>query len=78
MTRPSDGNARAVAEARRIASFYRRAGYSDACAAPEYCIDELGSDGFYTFTVSVFVGKNNPEAMSPLWKRLSKKLGFEA
>ena len=48
---------RALDEAKRIAAMYRRAGYPDACAAPEYCVDELGSDGFYTYTVSVYVGE---------------------
>jgi hypothetical protein len=61
-----------------MAAMYRRAGYPDACAAPQYCIDEFGSDGFYTFTVSVFIGERKPETMSPLWKRLSRKMGITA
>ena len=45
-----------VAEAERIAASFRVLGYTEARAAPEYCIDELGPDGFYTRTVSVYVG----------------------
>jgi hypothetical protein len=60
MSRPPENN-RAIFEAKRLARLYRRAGYPDAAAAPQYCIDELGPDGFYTYTVSVYVGKKPSE-----------------
>jgi hypothetical protein len=66
------GNQRAVDSAKHTAAMYRRAGYSQARAVPEYCVDELGEDGFYTFTVSVYVGAEDKKTMSPLWRRLTK------
>jgi len=60
-------NHRAVARAESIAAAYRRAGFPEAAAAPEYCIDEIGMDGFYTFTISVYVGKPGPERKP--WQR---------
>lgn len=77
MTRASPGNGRAVDEARKMASLYRRGGYPDASAAPEYCVDEVGEDGFYTFTVSVFLGKYKPDTMQENWKRIMGKMGLE-
>ena len=68
---------RALDQAKHMAAMYRRAGYPNACAAPEYCIDELGSDGFYTYTVSVYVGEKDPSTASPFYKRLAQKLGLE-
>lgn len=67
---------RALDQAKHMASMYRRAGYLNACAAPQYCIDELGSDGFYTYTVSVYVGEKDPASASPLYKRLAQNLGL--
>jgi hypothetical protein len=67
---------RALDQAKHMAAMYRRAGYPNARAAPEYCIDELGSDGFYTYTVSVYVGDKDPATVSPLYKRLTQKLGL--
>ena len=52
-------NHRAVAQGRRIAATYRRAGYPDAEVEPAYCIDELDANGVYTFTVCVRVGDRN-------------------
>lgn len=71
-------NHRAVSEAQHMARLYRRAGFPEAQAAPEYCIDELGSDGFFTYTVSVYVGEKDPTSVSPLYKRLADKLGLSA
>ena len=51
---------RAINQAMHIAAMYRRAGYPDAHAAPAYCVDEFGADGFYTYTVSVYVGEKRP------------------
>lgn len=70
------GNHRAVAEAKHMAAMYRRMGFPNAQSAPEYCIDELGGDGFYTYTVSVYVGEKDPSSASPLYQRLAKKLGL--
>lgn len=70
------GNQRAVAEAQHMARLYRRAGFPEAHAAPQYCIDELGDDGFFTYTVCVYVGKKDPETASPLYKKLAAKLGL--
>lgn len=51
------GNRRAVAHAEKLARFFRRNGFPEAEAAPQYCIDEIGSDNFYTYTATVYVGK---------------------
>lgn len=72
------GNRRAVDEARHMAALFRKAGFLNAQAAPEYCIDELGPDNFYTYTVCVYVGQRDPESMLPLWKKLAAKLGLQA
>lgn len=57
----------AFREAQQVAAMLRRSGYPDAQAAREYCIDgEVGPDGFYTYTVSVYAGDYNPEAVSPI------------
>lgn len=69
-------NSRAVAEARHLASMYRRLGYPNARATPEYCIDELDEGGFYTYTVSVYVGDRDLDIVSPLYQRVLKKLGL--
>lgn len=68
---------RAVAEAKHMAAMYRRAGFPSAQAAPEYCIDELTEDGFYTYTVSVYVGKKEQQIIAPLYKRLAEKMGLQ-
>ena len=65
---------RALDQAKHMAAMYRRAGFVNARAAPEYCIDALGSDGFYIYTVSVYVGEKDTTAVSPLYKRLAQKL----
>ena len=68
---------RALDQANHMAAMYRRVGFPDARAAPEYCIDELGSDGFYTYTVSVYVGEKDLSTVSPFYKRLAEKLGLD-
>ena len=51
----------AFEEAKIVAKQARRKGYVDAEAAREYCIDgEIGSDKFWTRTVSVYVGDKLP------------------
>ncbi len=54
----------AVDQARHTAAMLRRCGYPDAQAAREYCIDgEIGQDGFYTYTVSVYAGPHQPDTV---------------
>ncbi len=64
MTRPS------VREAQQIAAMLRRTGYPNACPAPEYCIDaEIGSDKFYTYTVSVYAGDYQEDSIPDVIQR---------
>lgn len=52
-----------VKAAEQEAAMMRRAGYPEAQAAPDYCIDGvIGHDNFYTYTVSVYAGPHHPEA----------------
>ncbi len=55
-----------VSEAQGIAAMLRRSGYPDAEVATQYCIDgEIGSDNFYTYTVSVYTGRYQPKTIPP-------------
>jgi hypothetical protein len=52
----------------------RRSGYPEAIPAREYCIDgEIGPDGFYTYTVSVYAGPYRPETIPNLIKSAAAK-----
>jgi hypothetical protein len=53
-------------EAESWAVRLRRAGYTEVAVAPEYCIGNEINGGFFTRTISVYVG---PRAVEP--KRLS-------
>ena len=68
-------NARAVKKAEQIAASLRLIGYPNATPAPEYCIEELGMDNFYTFTASVYVGEYKPKEKVS-WRKLLKKLAW--
>lgn len=60
---------KAYGEARHRAAMMRRCGYPEAQAARQYCIDEIGSDGFYTFTVCIYAGPYKPETIPNLINR---------
>lgn len=61
----------AYEQAKTDAQMLRRCGYPEATAAREYCVDaEIGSDGFYTYTVSVHVGPYRPETI-PEWIKVA-------
>lgn len=59
-------------EAESWAVRLRRAGYTDVQVAPEYCIGNQIDGGFFTRTISVYVG---PRVVEP--KRLSLLARFK-
>lgn len=64
----------AYEQAKVDAGILRRCGYPNAIPAREYCIDaEIDSDGFYTYTVSVYVGEYDPDTIPDLVRRAAAK-----
>lgn len=58
---PDAARTKLLQEAESYARMLRRAGYPDAQVAPEYCIaNEIGSDRFFTRTISVYAGERKP------------------
>jgi hypothetical protein len=55
-------------EAESWAVRLRRAGYSEVAVAPEYCIGNAIDGGFFTRTISVYVGPRvvQPKRLGPL------------
>ena len=71
----------AYRQAQSTAAMLRRCGYPEATAAREYCIDgEIGTDSFYTFTVSVYAGPYRPETIPSFLQiamaKTKARLGF--
>lgn len=64
-------------EAAREAAMLRRCGYPEAQVAPEYCIGgEIGSDNFYTKTISVYVGPYRSETIPKVIRVAMKAMGL--
>ena len=67
-------------DAAQWAAVLRRSGYPEAQVAPEYCIgNEIGPDGFFTRTVSVWAGPHKPESVPPtIAKAFAQAIGRRA
>ena len=64
----------AYEKAKIDAGLLRRCGYPEAIPAREYCVDaEISDDGFYTYTVAVYVGPYKPETIPDLVRRAMTK-----